>query len=72
MTTPKTIAGLTPAQAKAVEAMTRLADASWHDGLIDAVARALPGDGPPWGNLVVQRAIDRALADHGIDSPMLP
>jgi hypothetical protein len=66
-----TIAGLSAAQQAAVEAATRLLPMrAWHDGLIRNVSALLPG-APPWSNSDVMAAIEAALSDLGVTTPVL-
>lgn len=63
--------GLSAAQVAAVEAATRLLPMrAWHDGLVRSIAALLPG-GPPWPNSDVMGAIEAALADLGVVTPLL-
>ena len=65
------IDGLSAAQAAAVEAATwLLPQRSWHDGLVRNIAALLPG-APPWANSDVMGAIEAALADLGVVTPLL-
>jgi hypothetical protein len=64
------IDGMDDRQARACEAATRLAPPEWHDGILRAIAAALPGP-PPWGPGAVESAIKQVLADGGIDAPFL-
>jgi hypothetical protein len=65
------IDGLSPAQQAAVEAATRLLpQRAWHDGLVRNIAANLPG-AAPWANSDVMAAIEMALADLGVVTPLL-
>jgi hypothetical protein len=64
------IDGMSDAQQRACEAATRLGPPEQHDGIMRAIAAALPGP-PPWGPGAVEGAIKQVLADAGIDAPWL-
>jgi hypothetical protein len=65
------IDGLSSAQSAAVEAATRLLPMrAWHDGLVRNIAANLPGT-PPWANSDVMAAVEAALADLGVTTPVL-
>jgi hypothetical protein len=63
------IDGLSPVQSAAVEASTKVAPASWHDGLVRDVSAALPVDGPPWSDSDITAAIALALGNLGLVVP---
>jgi hypothetical protein len=64
------VAGLSAAQAFAVEAALSAAPPPWHDGLVRDLAAALAGP-PPWDNDTVMAALATALGNNGVKAPFL-
>jgi hypothetical protein len=65
-----TIAGLSRAQGRAIEAAMRCAPPAWHDNLVHDVGMNLPGQSP-WMDSDVTTAIQMTLANVGLAVPFL-
>jgi hypothetical protein len=66
-----TIAGLSRAQGRAIEAAMRCAPPAWHDNLVHDVAANLPPGQSPWMDSDVTTAIQMTLANVGLAVPFL-